>query len=93
MQEAVYRHARDLGFKVIIDGEGADDLMGAYYGNLASTLVQISREYGLVAAFRETQTFAARTGLSWSRLLVKAAMVSVYKQTTMGEQPTAHRCA
>ena len=32
MQEAVYRHAHDLGFKVIIDGEGADDLLGAFTG-------------------------------------------------------------
>ncbi|MFM7013196.1 MAG: asparagine synthetase B family protein [Betaproteobacteria bacterium] len=84
MQEAVYRHARDLGFKVIIDGEGADDLMGAYYGNLASTLAQISREDGLVTVFREARTIAARCGLRWTRLLVRAAMVSVYKQTTMG---------
>ncbi len=84
MQESVYRHARDLGFKVIIDGEGADDLMGAYYGNLASTLAQISKEDGMVAAFLEAQKFAARCGLPWTRLLVRTAMVNVYKQMTMG---------
>lgn len=84
MQEAVYQHARQLGFKVIIDGEGADDLMGAYYGNLTSTLGQICRESGVAAAAREARQLAARSGLSWSRLLAKTALQTLRKRTSLG---------
>lgn len=86
MQESVYRHAHQLGFKVIIDGEGADDLMGAYYGNIVSTLAQISRERGLHAAYREARLLAARSGLRWTRLIVKAALLTLLKRTSLGGQ-------
>ncbi len=84
MQESVYRHARQLGFKVIIDGEGADDLMGAYYGNLATTLAQIGRENGIGAAYREARLFAARSGLRWTRLLAKTVLLALHKRTSLG---------
>lgn len=86
MQESVYQHARQLGFKVIIDGEGADDLMGAYYGNIVTTLAQISREGGLPAAYREARLLAARSGLRWTRMLLKAALQTLLKRTSLGGQ-------
>lgn len=84
MQESVYRHARQLGFKVIIDGEGADDLMGAYYGNLASTLAQIGWESGMAAAYREARRLAERSGLRWTRLLAKTTLLALRKSTSLG---------
>jgi asparagine synthase (glutamine-hydrolysing) len=84
MQESVYQHARQLGFKVIIDGEGADDLMAAYYGNLPSTLLQMGRESGMAAAYREACQLAARSGLRVPRLVAKTLWLALHKRTSLG---------
>ena len=84
MQESVYQHAHQLGFKVIIDGEGSDDLMAAYYGNLPSTLLQMSRESGIATAYREARQLAARSGLRLPRLLAKTLWLALQKRTSLG---------
>jgi asparagine synthase (glutamine-hydrolysing) len=84
MQEAVYRKAHDLGFKVIIDGEGADDILGAYYGNISSTISQLVREVGPVAAFREVRRLADRTGLRWANIFAKVILLNIQRRTSLG---------
>jgi asparagine synthase (glutamine-hydrolysing) len=84
MQEAVYRHARELGFKVIIDGEGADDLMGAYYGSISSTLTEMARERGNVYAAMQAKRLCQRTGMHWQKLLAKSALQSFHRRTSSG---------
>lgn len=84
MQEAVYRHARQLGFKVIIDGEGADDLMGAYYGSMSSTLIDVWRERGALYGSREAHQLAQRSGMRLSRLMAKCAYQYVLQRTSFG---------
>jgi asparagine synthase (glutamine-hydrolysing) len=77
MQDQVYATAHQLGFKVIIDGEGADDVLGAYYGNISATLADILRERGPLEFLRNVAALADGAGMAPLRLAAKTVLAAV----------------
>jgi asparagine synthase (glutamine-hydrolysing) len=68
-QYRVFRAAAEAGLTVMLDGQGADELLGGYHLFLASRLVSLLGKGRLIEAFSFAQSAAARPGSSWRNLL------------------------
>ena len=51
-QHRVFRIARDTGIKVMLDGQGADELLGGYHGLVAARLASLIRQGQWIEAAR-----------------------------------------
>lgn len=63
-QYCVARTAASVGAKVLLDGQGADELLAGYHYQAGPYLAQIWQERGSPAVFRETRTLAANMSRS-----------------------------
>jgi asparagine synthase (glutamine-hydrolysing) len=60
-QYCVARAAAEAGVKVLLDGQGADELLAGYHYQMGPYLAQIFQERGSLAAVHEARTLAANT--------------------------------
>ncbi len=72
-QMRVFRLARDTGIKVMLDGQGADELMGGYPPHVAAWLASLLRQGRWAAALRLLQRAPRAPGLTPRMLLARAA--------------------
>lgn len=72
-QYRVFREARAAGVKVLLDGQGADELLGGYRSYLGIRLASLIREGRLVKAAAFLKRASAQPGASASYMLQKAA--------------------
>ncbi len=63
-QYCVARAAASAGVKVLLDGQGADELLAGYHYQAGPYLAQIWHERGSLAAFRETRALAVNMSRS-----------------------------
>jgi asparagine synthase (glutamine-hydrolysing) len=68
-QWRVMQLARDAGVKVLLDGQGADEVFAGYHYQLGPWLAEISRAEGPLSALRAARAAAAATGRSLGFLL------------------------
>ncbi len=57
-QRCVFRRAAELGLKVMLDGQGADELLAGYDWAVSRAIATCWREDGWREAFRKARTFA-----------------------------------
>lgn len=72
-QYRVFAEAAQHGIKVLLDGQGADELLGGYRAYLGVRLAQIVREGRIAQAGSFLRRCAALPGMSSSYLMQKAA--------------------
>jgi len=72
-QHRVFRLANEVGIKVMLDGQGADELMAGYHYFLAARLVSLLRQGRLIRAGRLLRSASSLPGASSVRLLMNAA--------------------
>jgi asparagine synthase (glutamine-hydrolysing) len=73
-QYRVFRSAREAGIKVLLDGQGGDELLAGYTGYLYPRAVELLRAGRLWSAARFARRAAARPGVRWHRLLARAGI-------------------
>ncbi len=61
-QWRVMRMARRAGVPVLLDGQGADEVLGGYHYHYGPYLAEVAAERGTVSALREARRAAAVTG-------------------------------
>jgi asparagine synthase (glutamine-hydrolysing) len=72
-QHRVFRRASDCGVKVMLDGQGADELLGGYHGAFHHHYLKLMRSFdigGLATTLEERRRWH---GLSWGRQLAPFA--------------------
>jgi len=57
-QRCVFRRAAELGLKVMLDGQGADELLGGYDWAVPRAIAAFARQYGWLAAARQAWAFS-----------------------------------
>jgi len=72
-QMRVFRLARDAGIKVMLDGQGADELLGGYRPHVAAWLASLLRQRRWGGALHLLRSGAQLPGLSHRMLLERAA--------------------
>ncbi len=72
-QRCVFRRAAELGLKVMLDGQGADELFGGYDWAVSRAVAAISRTRGWFAAIRSAQAIAGPR-FPLKRLLARAVL-------------------
>jgi len=72
-QMCVFRLAREAGIKVMLDGQGADELLGGYRPHVAAWLASLLRQCRWGAALRLLRRGRQSSGLSPRMLLERAA--------------------
>lgn len=72
-QMRVFRAARDAGIKVMLDGQGADELMGGYRPHVAAWLASLLRQGRWRAAWRLLRRAPQAPGVLPRMLLERAA--------------------
>ncbi|GIW80756.1 MAG: asparagine synthetase B [Gemmatales bacterium] len=73
-QYRVFRLAKEAGIKVMLDGQGADELLGGYRSYLSSALASLVRKGHLRQARKLFRRAAAFPDVNKTRLLVRAAV-------------------
>jgi asparagine synthase (glutamine-hydrolysing) len=73
-QYRVFRLAQENGVKVLLDGQGGDELFGGYTGYLYPRLTDILRTTGVLPALRFARSAATRPGIRAHRLLGRASL-------------------
>jgi asparagine synthase (glutamine-hydrolysing) len=76
-QRRVFRLAREAGVKVMLDGQGADELLGGYRPALAARLASLLRQGQWLAAYRFLQRAASLPGVGRLMMLSRALGVLV----------------
>jgi asparagine synthase (glutamine-hydrolysing) len=71
-QMRVFRLAREAGVKVMLDGQGADELLGGYRPALAARLASLLRQGKWLQAYRFLQSAVRLPAVTRSMLLVRA---------------------
>jgi asparagine synthase (glutamine-hydrolysing) len=71
-QMRVFRLARDTGIKVMLDGQGADELLGGYRPHVAAWLASLLRQRRWREALRLWRSVPQSPGLSHRMLLERA---------------------
>lgn len=61
-QYRVFRMARETGIKVMLDGQGADELLGGYHGLVAARLASLVRQGRLLEAVRFVRSASRAPG-------------------------------
>ncbi|NIA20822.1 MAG: asparagine synthase (glutamine-hydrolyzing), partial [Anaerolineaceae bacterium] len=87
-QYRVFRLAGEVGIKVMLDGQGADELLAGYRYFLAVRLVSLLRRGRLVRAGRFLQRASRLPGVSSARLMMNAAGMAL----PGGMQAFGRRC-
>ena len=68
-QWKVFELAKSHGVKVMLDGQGADELCGGYVSAAPHFFIELMRKWSLLTLLKESRAFAKRQGLSWSQLM------------------------
>lgn len=63
-QWRVMRLAREAGVGVLLDGQGADEVLGGYHYHFGPYLAEVARRRGLAATWTEVRSARAATGRS-----------------------------
>lgn len=94
-QRRVFRRAREDGVKVMLDGQGADEMLGGYHGYAAArfvSLVRQGRAVEAVAFLRRASRSPGRAGM-WRQCLqrlVPGEVVDVVRRVPgLGRRPVA----
>lgn len=72
-QHRVFRLAREAGIKVMLDGQGADEILGGYFCYKGARLASLLRQHRWVEAYQFMQAASATPGMG-GRLLGQWAM-------------------
>jgi asparagine synthase (glutamine-hydrolysing) len=78
-QWCVFRRASELGLKVMLDGQGADELFGGYPWVVPRALAAIAQREGWWAAWREARATATSQHSCW-RLLGQALLLHIRRR-------------
>lgn len=65
-QWCVFRLAREAGVTVMLDGQGADEVLGGYHGYFGPHVAGLLRRGRLIAGWREAAAVRRLHGQSWS---------------------------
>lgn len=86
-QYRVFRLVKETGIKVMLDGQGADELMAGYHGLLGSGMCSLLRNGHLLAAHRFHRHLSALPGVNPRRVLFGA----LGRLLPVGVQPPMRR--
>ena len=89
-QYRVFRLAREAGIKVMLDGQGADELLGGYHGMVAARLASLLRQGRLVDAARFTARASRHPGRGslalWAGEFVVPPMLQAPLRALVGQE-------
>jgi len=72
-QRCVFRRAAELGLKVMMDGQGSDELLGGYDWAVPRAIAASARQNGWRDAARQIRSFAGPR-FPWPRLVLQTAV-------------------
>ena len=64
MQSRVFQAARQMGMKVLLDGQGADEMLAGYHSHLGARLASMVRHGKFFDAYRFLQSCTAALALA-----------------------------
>jgi asparagine synthase (glutamine-hydrolysing) len=87
-QYFVMKLAAEGGVKVVLDGQGSDEMLGGYLHSLYRVVADLLRQGHLSGAWQELQAHAARQGLS---LPSRTRSAAVSMLTAIRDEPSLYR--